>query len=212
MRDPHVVDHGIAVCREALSTYGILLVQDATLPSVTTFVAGGPVRGSWWSHEQAHSIFDVLETLENETTTAKLVAKKLTLVARDLWPALAATGSEGAEWQRAGLTAGAASVEAQVRASAHPTRSDMLTTPDGPKLADLVRELEHRLLVASDEVHTERGRHVKVLQSWSGWVAERSIGKLPSADAARARLESAVHSVAPDRVAKLLPWPVESGT
>ena len=64
MRDAAVVRRGVASCRAALEDAGILLVQDATLPSVTTLVAGGPVRGSWWAHEQSHSIFAVLEELE----------------------------------------------------------------------------------------------------------------------------------------------------
>jgi hypothetical protein len=82
VRDPAVVRRGVETGRATLAELGVLLVQDAALPSVTTIVAGAPVRGSWWAHEQAHSIFDVLQELEAETTTAKLLARKQTHVHR----------------------------------------------------------------------------------------------------------------------------------
>src|SRR5688500_6338715 len=42
---------------------GILLLSDASLPSVVSMVAGGPVRGSWWSHPQGKRIFALTQAL-----------------------------------------------------------------------------------------------------------------------------------------------------
>jgi hypothetical protein len=210
MRDPAVVGRGVAACRDALAAAGILLVQDATLPSVTTLVAGEPVRGSWWAHEQAHSIFAVLEELEADATVAKLVAKKQTLVHRDRWPELAAVGAERATWQLDGLAADARAVVQQVDGAPAAIRSDALVVTGTRARGAVVRDVEARLLCAVDELHTESGRHAKVLQPWASWAAVAGItSPLPDPNAARAVFESVVRAWAPARVAKLLPWPME---
>ena len=68
-----------------------------------------------------------------------------------------------------------------------------------------------RLLLAVDEVHTESGRHAKVLQPWARWAAAAGIAApLPDPGAARAHVRGRRAIVARrDRVAKLLPWPME---
>jgi hypothetical protein len=195
-----------------LADAGVLLVQDLALPCVTTIVTGAPVRGSWWAHEQAHSIFDVLGELEADTTVTKLVGKKQTLVHRRLWAELAAIGGEGAAWQLDGLPADARAAFDAVTAATTPMRADDLTVAGSRKRADVVRDLERRLLLAVAEVHTESGRHAKVLQSWPGWAADAGIATpLPDPSAGRTTFESVVRGWAPGRAAKLLPWP-EEGT
>ena len=47
----------------SLESFGLLLVSDRAFPSVAGLVAGEPVRGSWWSHPMAHTIFAVDEML-----------------------------------------------------------------------------------------------------------------------------------------------------
>jgi hypothetical protein len=210
MRDPAVVRRGVAACRQVLDEAGLLLVQDATLPSVTTIVAGEAVRGSWWSHEQAHSIFDVLEELEADATVAKLVAKKQTLVHRDRWPALAAVGAARAAWQLDGLPADVRAVLEQVDLAGGALRADALVVGGGRTCSAIVRDVELRLLLAVKEVHTESGRHAKVLRPWSAWCADAGIAApLPDPGAARVAFEAVVRRWAPERLAKLLPWPVE---
>ena len=212
VRDPIVVRDGIAACRAVLDDIGMLLVQDATWPSVTTLVTGAPVRGSWWGHEQAHSVFDVLEALEAETTVAKLVAKKQTLIDRRRWPELAAIGNEHATWQLDGLRHDAhALVDAALQAGG-PVRADSLTI-DGPRArTDVVRDVERRLLLHSDEVHTESGRHAKVLQPWSTWVGSAGIHVLPAPADARATFERALSPTrrAANVARAPFPWPPEA--
>ncbi|MEE9164320.1 MAG: hypothetical protein V3U17_05970, partial [Thermoplasmata archaeon] len=50
--------------REWLREYGLLLVVDARLPSVTGLVTGELIKGSWWGHPQSHAIFAVVEQME----------------------------------------------------------------------------------------------------------------------------------------------------
>jgi len=210
MRDPAVVRRGVAACRDALGDGGLLLVQDAALPSVTTIVAGEAVRGSWWSHEQAHSIFAVLEELEADATVARLVARKQTLVHRDRWPDLAAVGAERAAWQLDGLPADARAVVAQVDGAGGALRTDALDLTGDRARTAVVRDVELRLLLAAEEVHTDAGRHVKILRPWSVWSSDAGIGAAPpDPGAARVAFETVVRRWAPEHLAKLLPWPVE---
>ena len=65
------------------------------IPSLAEAIAGGPIRGSWWSHPQSHAIFRALGAVrESEDVLAcRLVDGKVTLVHRRLWPALVAAAA-----------------------------------------------------------------------------------------------------------------------
>lgn len=179
----------LARVRHALDEHGLLLQQDGTLPSATTLIAGGPIRGSWWGHPQNKLIYDTLQELAHEVLWVKLVRGKETLLSRRLWPALVSVALSRAEWQTRDLPEEAHRILERVEGAAAPLRvDDMLPSPS----SDLVRLLETRLLLRSDSVHTERGHHVRVLQSWSAWRAEHGVDELPAHDVARATLEAAV--------------------
>jgi hypothetical protein len=200
----------VEACTAFVAETGILLVQDAALPSVTTIVTGAAVRGSWWSHEQAHSIFDVLQELRADTTTAKLVAAKQTLVHRTRWPELAAVGAEGAPWQADRLPTDARAVVDAVLAHGGAVRADTLEVGAGRTRAEIVRDVARRLLLHVDEVHTETGRHAKVLWSWTGWAeAEGVTAPLPDPATARVCFETALARQGATKLSKLLPWPLE---
>lgn len=175
--------------------HGLLLQHDRVLPSATAFLAGEPVAGSWWSHPLAHPIYDALQELaDGHVLQAKLVAGKLTLVARRLWPALVAVGGERAHWQVAGLPAAATDLLDAVESAAGPVLVDASTR----QAANL---LVPRLLVVATEVHLPSGRHTKALAPW------RSLGVTPLPDpaAARAAFDAAVAAWSPPR--RVLPWP-----
>ena len=58
------------------------------------------------------------------------------------------------------------------------------------------RELEKKLLVQSEEVHTERGTHAKILRSWSNW--SRRVGftrKLPGVEESKEEFERLLQSL-----------------
>lgn len=173
---------------------GILLKQDPRLPDVVGFLAGGPIRGSWWSHPGAHSLFDALQEFAAgpDCLEVKLVAGKDTYVHRRLWPAVLGVALENAAWQTDGLSAEAVllleSLEKEGRAKA-----------SGPP----AREILTRLLAHGKQVHTEAGKHALELEPWEAWQRRKKAKPLPG-DQARARLEEALAGLGGR--AELLPW------
>src|SRR5438132_11281565 len=89
-----------------LKQFGLLMLSDAQLPSITTLVAGKPIRGSWWGHPKAHDIFRVVSRIAEHPDVAvtKLIAGKITFVHRKLWPALLAVATAREAWQMNGLS------------------------------------------------------------------------------------------------------------
>lgn len=59
-------------------------------PSLAEFVAGAPIRGSWWSHPKGREIFAVSRTIRDcdDVLVCRLLRGKVTFVHRRLWPAL----------------------------------------------------------------------------------------------------------------------------
>lgn len=202
-------------CLKALALHGLLMLQDARLPSVTTVVAGAPVKGSWWGHALGHGIFNTAQALEEhpDVAVAKLVDGKVTYIHRRLWPALAAAGAARAEWQLHGLSPSAKALLAAVdkrgsiRTDLAATAATVLNAP-GRSVGEAALELEKRLLVVSEEVHTETGAHAKRLERWSVWAARRGIqdGGM-SARAARRAFEAVMESLNREAHAEArLPW------
>lgn len=174
---------------------GLLLLQDATLPSVATLVAGKQVRGSWWAHPRAHDIFAVVTQLaaHPDVLTAKLVAGKVTFVHRRLWPALLTVGTSRATWQVRGLSAAARRLLKRAE-----DESAVMTS------GAAVKEVERRLLARTEEQHTETGAHRIAVESWPAWARRAGIRPAPSIDAATKIIEDAV--VKMGGTSTLLPW------
>jgi len=178
----------------ALERHGLLLVQ-AREASLVTLVAGESLRSSWWGHPQAHTIFRVLNevTRHPDVVTAKLVAGKVTLVHRRLWPALLAVATALESWQTRGLSAPARrllkqlEVEPWVLASGAP-----------------IRELERRLLLRSEEVHTDSGEHRLRVERWEAWAERVGCRPVESLTASKLELLRAVQGLGASVSA--LPW------
>lgn len=71
--------------------HGVVLMSGrGPVPSLAQAVAGGPIRGSWWSHPKAQEIFVACNLLSNhaDVLTCRLVDGKVTFVHRRLWPAI----------------------------------------------------------------------------------------------------------------------------
>ena len=60
------------------------------IPNLAEYVAGEPIRGSWWGHPAGRDIFAVLTHLMEspDLVATRLINGKITLVHRRLWPAL----------------------------------------------------------------------------------------------------------------------------
>ena len=68
----------------------VLQAARGPVPSLAEAIAGGPIRGSWWSHPKGHEIFRVASAVceSPEVLVCKMVEGKITYVHRRLWPAL----------------------------------------------------------------------------------------------------------------------------
>jgi hypothetical protein len=164
-----------------LAREGLLLLSDQHLPSIAGLVAGAPVRGSWWSHPAGRDIFRVSEALADhaDVLVNRFVSGKVTYVHRRLWPALLAIARARESWQTRRLSRPARSLLLRV-SRAGSLRTDRIAGT--PRLVSgLARELEDRLLVHTEWIHTERGSHARVLESWDVWARRQGSAARPRA-------------------------------
>jgi hypothetical protein len=192
-----------------LERYGFLLESDSALPSVASLVAGGRIRGSWWGHPRGNEIYQVTRQLKEhpDVTLAKLVSGKDTYIHRRLWPALLAVGCAAEPWQLMGLSALAQKILDAL------TRNGELFTNEIPhtgrmKPGDAARELERRLLVHGEQIHTSLGPHSKLLQTWQRWATRAGLSprSISSAEGKKT-LEEAAGAMGVDAGADArLPW------
>jgi hypothetical protein len=178
----------------ALAEHGLLFEQDRELASVVALVTGAAPRTSWWSHPRGRLVFAVLARLaeHEDVLFTKLLARKVTLVHRRLWPALLAVARARDGWQMRGLSAAARRLLA--RSAAGPVEAS----------GKAVRELELRLLVETEQRHTESGRHALVAESWEAWARRRRVRAERSLPRARRTIERAASSLGAPPGA--LPW------
>jgi hypothetical protein len=187
----------MATCTDvqrAIAKHGVLLVQDKTAMDVAGLLAGEKLSTSWWGHAAGRKIFACLERLDDDpdVLATRLVAGKITYVHRRLWPAFLAIARSHAAWQTNGLSTDAAQLldslkKSGVRATGH-----------------AAKDLQERLLVHAEQVHTESGRHETQLETWSRAQKVRGVADAKDIDAARAEIEAAVVGISGSATA--LPW------
>ena len=188
---------------------GLLLESDQKLPSVCGLITGEPLRGSWWSHPQAQTIFRINERLADheDVLITKLISGKITFVHFSLWSELFTIGTAREPWQTAGLSTGAKRLLKSVDQRGS-LRTDQLIFSKSFKPGELARELEKRLLVQSEEFHTESGAHAKLLQTWQHWA--NRLGFQPKEIAltsAKSDLEETIRKLNEEYGARaVLPW------
>jgi|ERR1041384_689739 hypothetical protein len=196
-----------------LEKFGLLLLSGSSLPNVATLVAGERVSGSWWSHKAAQRIFVVSETLEDykDVLLLKLVSNKVTFVHRKLWAQIYSIGVAREDWQLRKLS---------------PVAKRLLKTLDdqgslltnklgkefGAKPAQTARELESRLLLHANQIHTESGAHAKVIETWPTWAEHAGFRGRPSSPVtARHFLEQRLAEMNEEFGGKgKLPWPADA--
>ncbi len=179
----------------ALEQGGLLLIQDRSFPNVVSLVTGETLRGSWWAHPRCHEIFGCLTAVAAapDVLVTKLILGKVTFVHRRLWKAVLSVAMARDAWQLEGLTALAGALLAQVE-------RDGTALASGPESA----ELEQRLLVHGDQIHTESGRHKTRLETWPVWSQRSGCGPEGPADIGRSALETSVRDLG--FPVKCLPW------
>lgn len=194
--------------------FGFLLESDPKLPSVCTLITGAPLRGSWWSHPLAQTIFQVNEKLEDhpDVLITKLVSGKVTFVHRERWSEVVAIGTAHEPWQMEGLSASAQALLKTVQETGalrtdqiRSTRSQA-TTKDKP--GDFAQDLERKLLIHAEQIHTASGAHAKLLETWEHWAKKTGFaGPAIRADQAKRNLEERLRKLNNefDATARL-PW------
>jgi hypothetical protein len=68
----------------------VLQAARGRVPNLAEFVAGAPIRGSWWGHPKGKAIFAAAHRVvdSGEVLVCRLVGGKVTFVHRRLWPAV----------------------------------------------------------------------------------------------------------------------------
>jgi hypothetical protein len=192
-----------------LEKSGLLLLSDSSFPSVSELVAGEPFRGSWWAHKTARTIFAVSEMLDDhaDVSIMKLISGKVTFVHRALWNHVYSIGVAREDWQLKKLTTNAKQLLKSLDADGT-VQTNKLGKTFGPKPGDTARELELRLLIHADQIHTESGSHAKVLETWDAWAKRIGFRAKPGDPiAARRFLEQRVEEINKKQNASgRLPW------
>jgi hypothetical protein len=70
---------------------GIVLASArGPVPNLAEFVAGEPIRGSWWGHPEGHRIYAALTEVDEspDVVRTRLINGKVTLIHHRMWPAL----------------------------------------------------------------------------------------------------------------------------
>ena len=151
----------------AVSASGLLFVSDPKRPNAIEVLTGQFPRGSWWSHPRANEIYDILQAVEAhpDVLSAKLLAGKVTLIHRALWPALLTVAVSREPWQTEGLSA----VAQRWLARFDEAEAAGAAIPDVSR--SVSKEIEARLLTFAESVHTTSGKHETRLESWRVWAA-----------------------------------------
>jgi hypothetical protein len=66
------------------------------VPNVASFIAGEPIRGSWWGHAAANEIYAILNVLDDspDIVATRLINAKVTLIHSRVWPAIVRVADE----------------------------------------------------------------------------------------------------------------------
>lgn len=71
--------------------HGVVLESaEGPVPSLIQAIVGSAIKGNWWSHPRGKEIFNITRAVRgsDQVLVCRLVAGKVTLVHRRLWPAL----------------------------------------------------------------------------------------------------------------------------
>ena len=194
------IDQLLKQALEGIAARGLAtMTTQGPLLSLVALVAGGPVRGSWWSHPRGQEIFRVAGAVDDhpDVLACKLVAGKVTFVDRALWPALLALATDPGRTVAllAALDPAARQLLERVELSGE-LNLDQVARPGTPErrvLQPATKTLEAAMLLLSRSEHTERGHHATVLTSWERWSRDGGLRKqaLPKPEEARATIERA---------------------
>ncbi len=201
-------EHVLRRVIKELDRFGILLEVDSRLPNVASLVAGERITGSWWTHKRSRLICRILNRFlaSGDSLTVRLVSGKVTFVHRRLWADLLGVCTSGEDWQSKGLSNEALSLLKTVEEQSE-VRTDLTRWRKKESIGDAARELERGLLVHSEEIHTEKGSHAKILRSWREWSSMTGFHESTEAGEAKRKFEKLVEILNEEFGARgRLPW------
>jgi len=154
--------------------HGLLLLSDPELPSLVTLIAGESVKGSWWGHPKGNLIYNLSQQLEDdpEILVVKLVNKKITYVHKRHWNALFSIVLEKQDWQMKGLLTEHKSLLRIIQKKGFLRADEAFLKKTPTEIGKYASKLEEKLLIYSQSVHTESGKHVRLLKSWESFMKE----------------------------------------
>lgn len=203
--DPQLIGKEIL---KRLEEVGILMLQDKSFPSVVSTITGKSIQGSWWGHPMANPIYNGLNWAIHRKSilSAKLLAKKVTYIHRRLYPLFFSIVNEVRPWQTKGLSKEAMDLLKAIAERKNGIRSDDSELKlKHPSLKKHIDDLETRLLVYANEIHTESGKHAKELKLWAR--SEVYNGKIEPYDSAIEKFNSLVTELNERSGSNLrLPW------
>jgi hypothetical protein len=152
-----------------LDKHGFLMLSDSPLPSLTSIIAGEPVKGSWWGHSQGNLMYNLSNQVmdDPEILTLKFFNKKVTYLRKEHWSALWTISTSQEEWQFKKLSPDSKKLFQKVEKEKTLRADDKGLKQSPTEIGKLASKLEEKLLVYSESIHTDSGKHVRILQSWN---------------------------------------------
>jgi hypothetical protein len=81
-----------------IEEHGVVLesAHHARVPSLAEAVAGGPIRGSWWSHKKGKEIFAATRAVREapDVLVCRVVDGRISFAHERVWPALVKLAAE----------------------------------------------------------------------------------------------------------------------
>jgi hypothetical protein len=191
-----------------LEDTGLLMLRGTEIPDICELVTSQKIKGSWWGDPAGSEIFAVGEMISDhpDVTVTKLIAGKVTFVHRSLWPKLIAVGHAREEWQMKSLSSPAKLLLRKLDKEGSLV-TGKLGKDFGEKTRDAARELELKLLIHSEQFHTESGFHAKLLETWDHWATRMKVrNKQIEPSKARDFFEKRVEEIRKNSGLGRLPW------
>jgi hypothetical protein len=188
----------------------VMATGHSSLAVLTEAIAGRPLPGSWMAHPEVNTIYRIVRELakREDVLEACLVEGKAVLMGADLGPAVQRVAAD--DDRRALAVAGLPPLARELLRRVEQEGAVRMDATDIPtkegRAARLL--LERELLVVSESLHTERGRHTALVRPWgASRLAARcadSASQLTLSEAGEAILQACLCSavIAPEREAR----------
>lgn len=146
----------------------LLLLQDKTFPNIVQEIVGHEIKGSWWGHPLANPIYNGLNWLQenHSVLVIKLISEKVTYVHESLFSDLYSIVCKPQEWQTKKLKTDEIELLKYILKKTKVTSDDIQIKQIIKDSKKSLTVLEKKLLVYSEEMHTDSGKHIKEFKTW----------------------------------------------